>query len=558
MLRQVGRIGGFFTNVDDERDALSHFVQDARQAEDIGLLIGIEPHLHVAALRGIEMVSAGRDLELRNLAGLTVCTWPQIQNLVPDQAAMHSLVTQLRAGRAIAVRFWCAMTKGSGNSRDDRTLANYQNQFASAVSEGPYMFVCAYNLHSLSGAELIDILSIHPHVLTKAGIRPNALHSSPAEQSTTSRRIKVLDVPAPNERSRMRYECWPIVISTGRWQGEMYLRSFETGTAIPFLIDWSTISDRRPDHPAVMATVSCDRTVRKKSEARLRRLSETLELQVMARTAELAEANKQLRKEVAERGVANARLQELQTELSRASRFSTVAQVAGALAHEVAQPLGAAINYVNAARRFLRHPTGTAIDQARDSMNHAAVQVLRAGRLTDRVRELAGGGDANRQLENVAELIEEAISLADGNPAALHIEFFRETANDHLLVIVDAIQIQQVLVNLFRNAIEAMASSAGRELHVTAARLSDELVRIAVADSGPGVPRDLALRLFQPFATTKRDGMGLGLAICRSIIESHGGELWHEPKPGGGSVFCFTIPAAGAEANDHCADSSHR
>jgi two-component system sensor kinase FixL len=111
-------------------------------------------------------------------------------------------------------------------------------------------------------------------------------------------------------------------------------------------------------------------------------------------------------------------------------------------------------------------------------------------------------------------------------------------------VSIDRVQIQQVLINLMKNAVEAMENSERRELTVSVGNIAPELVQVSVADTGLGISEDMAEKLFQPFVTTKATGMGMGLSICRGIIEAHGGRLWVEPNPGGGAVFCFNIPAA--------------
>lgn len=139
-------------------------------------------------------------------------------------------------------------------------------------------------------------------------------------------------------------------------------------------------------------------------------------------------------------------------------------------------------------------------------------------------------------------MIEDAGLLASIGAAALDIDVARHIAPKLPLAPVDRTQIQQVLVNLIRNAIEAMADSERSELTLTAARSDEETIGIAVADSGPGIPDDVASRLIQPFITTKRQNMGLGLSICRSIVGAHGGQLWHEPGASGGTVFRFTVP----------------
>lgn len=254
-----------------------------------------------------------------------------------------------------------------------------------------------------------------------------------------------------------------------------------------------------------------------------------------------------------------ARLRGLQAELLHVSRLSAAGEMASTLAHELNQPLTAAASAAKAARRMLASSPAGPIAGAdvREAIDLVADQALRAGQIIRRLRDfVARDGDGDRKLEDLAELAEEAgvLALAGARERGVRVGFRFDAGLPPVLV--DRIQIQQVLVNLMRNAVEAMArEGAGddaptrRDLAVTAARVRPDTVAVAVADTGPGLAPGLAERLFDPFVSTKPGGMGLGLSICRSIVEGHGGRLWAEPNPGGGAVFRFTLPAAPPEAN---------
>jgi C4-dicarboxylate-specific signal transduction histidine kinase len=239
----------------------------------------------------------------------------------------------------------------------------------------------------------------------------------------------------------------------------------------------------------------------------------------------------------------------LQLEFFHAARLNAAGQLAAALAHELNQPLTAATNSVNAARRRLGK-NGHPIDgKVAEAMNDAADQTLRAGQIIRRLRDFVARGETEKRIENVPAMIEDASALALTGARALGVQV--QFRFDPLAprAVVDRIQIQQVLINLMRNALEALAGSDRRTLEVRTRLLDGETVEIVVADSGPGLTRSVADRLFEPFVSTKRNGMGLGLSICRSIVEAHGGQLRASSGPDGGAVFRFTVAAAPADGD---------
>lgn len=358
-----------------------------------------------------------------------------------------------------------------------------------------------------------------------------------------AQRFSIFDFLAPDAQARARRELMPVVMRTGRWLGELNLRHFKTGEIIPFFVDWFRIDDPRTGRPTNMATVSRDLRGQKKLEADLRRLNESLEQRVAERTSELAEALDRLTIEASERVRADARAQELQLELFHSSRLSAAGQMAGALAHELNQPLTAFTNSVNAGRRMMANGARDRIDTVRDVLDEAADQALRAGEIIRRLREFVTRGETEMRIENLPVLIREASDLASAGTGAHGVQVrlsFDPLADT---VLGNRIQLQQVMLNLIRNAHEAMAQSEWRELNVATARLDDGSIEVAVADRGSGLPDEIAEHLFEPFHTTKRSGMGLGLSICRSIVEAHGGKLRYQPNGGGGAVFRVTLPA---------------
>jgi two-component system sensor kinase FixL len=252
-------------------------------------------------------------------------------------------------------------------------------------------------------------------------------------------------------------------------------------------------------------------------------------------------------RDLSERQQTEARLQELQSELVHISRFTAMGEMASTLAHELNQPLSAIANYLKGSRRLLETNTDERSAKLRDAMDKAGDQALRAGDIIRRLREFVSRGESERRVESVSKLTEEASALAlvGAKELGIRVIFRLDPAAD--LVLADRVQIQQVLLNLMRNAVEAMEGSGRRELQVRSAPFAQDTIVIEVSDTGSGISEEIAARLFQPFVTTKQQGMGVGLSISRTIVEAHGGEIWVEPNPGGGTIFRLTLPALAKE-----------
>jgi two-component system sensor kinase FixL len=245
-------------------------------------------------------------------------------------------------------------------------------------------------------------------------------------------------------------------------------------------------------------------------------------------------------RDLTERQQTERRLHELQDGLLHVSRVHSMGEMAAALAHELNQPLTATSNYVRAALRLLAAPEPD-LQQVRQAMTHAVEQTLRSGEIIRRLRAFVARGELAREYESIAKLIEEASGLALVGAKERGVKVMITIDPDLPEAPVDRVQVQQVLLNLIRNAMEAMDGSATRELTVAASKRGDHVL-VSVADTGSGVPPEIAAKLFQPFVTTKAEGMGIGLSVSRTIIEAHGGRLWMEPNTAGGSVFHFTLP----------------
>jgi two-component system sensor kinase FixL len=227
----------------------------------------------------------------------------------------------------------------------------------------------------------------------------------------------------------------------------------------------------------------------------------------------------------------------MQSELAHMGRLSEMGQMASALAHELNQPLTATGNYIAAARRSLPD----SVDKALDSLGKASQQILRAGEIIRRLRGFLSKAEPEKRVTAIERLIEDTSALAQIDAKFRDIQLRFDFHAGQSLAEVDRIQFQQVLFNLLRNAFEATTGVKSRAVVVSTERMDGE-IQISVADSGHGIAPEIAENLFRPFVTTKESGMGVGLSICRTIVEAMGGRIWHEASPLGGAMFRFTVP----------------
>lgn len=251
--------------------------------------------------------------------------------------------------------------------------------------------------------------------------------------------------------------------------------------------------------------------------------------------------------DLTEKKQTEAELQSLQADLAHASRLSAVGTLASSLAHEINQPLTAIANYLSAARDMMDGDLSENREFFREALQESVSESLRAGIIVRRLREFVSRGEINRGILSIAQVVEDATVLGTIGAQEKGVEFSIDIAPDTNHVFVDRVQIQQVMVNLMRNAIEAMSDSAEKKLHIGVTSIDDERVEISVSDTGSGIDQELGERIFDPFASTKGTGMGLGLSICRTILEAHGGTIRAEPNPGGGTIFRLTLEKAEEE-----------
>jgi two-component system sensor kinase FixL len=248
-------------------------------------------------------------------------------------------------------------------------------------------------------------------------------------------------------------------------------------------------------------------------------------------------------RDLTEREESAARLQEIQGELARLARLNELGEMASTLAHELNQPLAAIANYTQGCVRLLRNMDDAVAVRMKEALEETARQSLRAGGIIRHLREFVMRGETEKAPEDIRKLIEEAGALALVGSRERGVRSVFDFSPGVATVMVDRVQIQQVLINLMRNAMEAMRDSERRELVIRTSSGDEGSVIIEVSDTGPGISDEIAARLFQPFVTSKPGGMGIGLSISRRIVEAHGGELSASRNSNGGATFRFSLPA---------------
>jgi C4-dicarboxylate-specific signal transduction histidine kinase len=281
----------------------------------------------------------------------------------------------------------------------------------------------------------------------------------------------------------------------------------------------------------------------KRSKESLRQARDELDAKVQERTVELKKANQQLQSEIAERESAEEDLIRVQAEIARIARITTMGEMAASIAHELNQPLGSIVMSGDAGLRWLGTKPPN-LDEVRQAVEAIIRDGTRASNVLVRIRDLFRRGERLKERSDINEIINEVIALSEGELRRNETLLRTEMLGNLPPVVVDRVLLQQVILNLMMNGMEAMRAVSDR-MRVLRIRTEEQplgSVFVLVQDSGVGLDPKHSSRIFEPFYTTKMEGIGMGLTISRSIIEAHGGRLWAIASDGPGSTFCFTLP----------------
>ena len=356
---------------------------------------------------------------------------------------------------------------------------------------------------------IADLSGGTPIYLNKAGLKMVGFDSW--EEARARRGIHYV---FPEDRQFVNEVLWPAVLEKGSWSGEMRFRHFKTGDPIPVLYSAFRIDDPETGQPANVGNVCRDITERKRAEAEAREK--------------------------------DRRYSEMQMELAHANRVATMGQLTATIAHEVIQPIAATVTNAETALHLLRVGSSD-LDEVQQTLAQIVEDGVRAAEVINRIRALMKKAPPRKDQLEVNEVIGEIIELTRGETVKCGVSVSTELAGALPVVEADRVQLQQVLLNLIVNAIDAMrANKEPKGLLIRTGKAEPSGVLVAVQDSGPGLEPMMLERVFESFYTTKPTGLGLGLSICRSIIEAHGGRLWASMNQQRGATFQFMLPG---EAN---------
>lgn len=372
-------------------------------------------------------------------------------------------------------------------------------------------------------------------------------HRYQTEEIAAERRFRLVVEAAPNAMVMINQAGAIVMVNTQAERVFGYSRVELLGQPVEMLVP----ERFRSHHPGMRATFIADPRPRPMGAGRdlygLKKNGSEFPVEIGLNPIETDEGTMVLSAivDITERKLAEARLQELDSQLLHVSRLSAAGQMAAMVMHELNQPLTVISSYMELAGALLDRGGDLPLARLRNAVERAGEQAMRMGQIIRGLSEFVSRGNSEKRIEAISPLIKEAAELAILGTQHRGVTIRVQDDPGDVTVVVDKIQIQQVLLNLLRNAAEAIADQERREIALLT-EVRDDTIQISVVDNGPGLPDEVKAKLFQPFISTKKTGMGVGLSICHTIITAHDGRLWAETNPEGGTIFRLTLPTAPA------------